>query len=103
MKSSNDRGKKELTQSLKEIYDGNDAQLSVVAEFERDYAPQNAIWWYTRNIWLFPLLNKLLRSHDFDLLIPFQFFITDLYEQLTHLTMILFSMSIADRQLPQRN
>jgi tetratricopeptide (TPR) repeat protein len=84
MKSSNDRGKKELIQSLQQIYDGNDAQLSLVAEFERDYAPENAIWWYTRNTWLYPLLNKSLRSHDFDLLIPFQFFITDLYKQLAH-------------------
>ncbi|CAF1388067.1 unnamed protein product [Rotaria sp. Silwood1] len=83
MKTSSEKSKNELINFVKDIYKDNDEQLRVICEFEREYVPQNAIWWYTRETCFYRLLNKALRSHDFGLLLQFRFFITDLHKQLT--------------------
>jgi tetratricopeptide (TPR) repeat protein len=83
MKRSPEKGQKDLIDLLKKTNEDNDEQLRFISEFEREYAPQNAIWWYTRETCFYRLLNKALRVHDFGLLLEFRFFITDLYEQLT--------------------
>ncbi|CAF1115678.1 unnamed protein product, partial [Rotaria sordida] len=50
--------------------------------FERNYTPDKAIWWYTRNSFLSRLLNKALRTQNIDILFLFQFFIVNIREQL---------------------
>lgn len=83
MKQSPEKARKELINILNDIYEDNDTQLKIIAEFEREYIAQNAVWWYTRETCLYRLLNKALRDHDFGLLLQFRFFIIDLYKQLT--------------------
>jgi tetratricopeptide (TPR) repeat protein len=83
MKQVPKKTKKELLDYLRNIYRDNDEQLRLIGEFERDYSPDRAIWWYTRSTFLYRVLNQALRCHDFDILIAFRFFISDLYKQLS--------------------
>jgi tetratricopeptide (TPR) repeat protein len=82
MRRSPEKGRKDLLDLLKDTYEDNDVQLSIISEFEHEYVPEKAIWWYTRETCFYRLLNKALRAHDFGLLLQFRFFITDLYNQL---------------------
>lgn len=69
----------------KKFYQDNRSELQVIEEFERDYVSDRAVWWYTRESFLYRLLNKALRVQDMDLLFLFRFFIRDLHQQLERL------------------
>jgi hypothetical protein len=53
-----------LVYVLKTYYDCKETDLKVLEEFERDYQPNKAIWWYTRETILYRLLNKGLRVKE---------------------------------------
>lgn len=74
--------KNELITFCKEEYKNNTLMLSIIAEFEKDYTPERALWWYTRESFLYRMLNKALRTQDIDLLFLFRFFLRDLQKQL---------------------
>ena len=57
----------------------------VIAEFERDYCPQFAITWYTRESFVFEMLNLALRMLEADTIINMGFFIRDLHKQIQEL------------------
>lgn len=63
-------------------YKDNKAELNILEEFQRDYVSQSSLWWYTRESFLYRLLNKALRVQNIDLLFLFRFFIRDIEEQL---------------------
>jgi hypothetical protein len=52
----------------------------MIDEFEMDYSSENALWWYSRDSFLYGMLNKALRTQDIDTLFLFRFFIRDIYE-----------------------
>ncbi|CAF4364514.1 unnamed protein product, partial [Rotaria sp. Silwood2] len=60
----------------------NKNELSIVHEFEENYSSDRAIWWYTRESFLYRQLSKALRVQNIDLLFIFRFFIRDIQEQL---------------------
>ncbi|CAF1228013.1 unnamed protein product, partial [Didymodactylos carnosus] len=60
-------------------------QLNYIDEFEEWYDPMNAIFWYTRDTFLFRLLNKALREQDVNTLYSLRYFIKDLHLQLKQL------------------
>ncbi|CAF1178735.1 unnamed protein product [Didymodactylos carnosus] len=74
--------KTELVLLGKEIYKGNEQELDIIEEFDKNYKPSKAIWWYTRECFLFRLLNKGFRVQDIDILFAYRFLITDMYKQL---------------------
>lgn len=75
--------RQELIDICKQYYENNSEQLTIINEFDKTYKKENAIWWYTRECYLYRILNKALRIQDFDILFALRFFITDLSEQLT--------------------
>ncbi|CAF0950493.1 unnamed protein product [Rotaria sp. Silwood1] len=81
MKSS-DADKKKLIQFCKDEYYDNEPQLAVVGEFERDYKSRKALWWYTRDAFVYSMLNKALRIQNTELLLLFRFVIRDIYQRL---------------------
>jgi tetratricopeptide (TPR) repeat protein len=78
--------KMELCEFFREEYHGNNADLVVIDEFERDYSSDRAIWWYTRECFLYRLLNKALRIQDSEILYKLRFFIKDLHLQIKQLS-----------------
>ncbi|CAF1108164.1 unnamed protein product [Didymodactylos carnosus] len=71
-----------LVTTLKNYYDGKNEELRVFDEFERDYTPSKAVRWYTRDTFLYRILNRALRQHNVEIVFLFGFFIRDLYRQL---------------------
>jgi tetratricopeptide (TPR) repeat protein len=81
MKSSSNE-KQELITFCKQQYKDNPTELQIVKEFKRNYSPDRSLWWYTRQSFLYRLLNKALRVQNIDLLYLFRFFIRDLRKKL---------------------
>jgi tetratricopeptide (TPR) repeat protein len=63
----------------------NTATSNVITEFERDYCPKSSIRWYTRESFVYEVLNRALRKLEADTIINMGFFIRDLHQQLEEL------------------
>ncbi|CAF2626878.1 unnamed protein product [Rotaria sp. Silwood2] len=81
MKSTT-KDKTDLISLCQKEYLNNKPELAVVYEFQRDYQPERALWWFTRDSFLSRLLNKALRVQNTNLLLLFRFFIHDIERQL---------------------
>ena len=90
-----DKGKREFIKFCRELYAGNNTELLVVDEFERFYPRQpsiddsnedpSPIWWYTRDCFIYSMLNKALRTQEIDIIIKMGFFIHDMHQQIEQL------------------
>ncbi|CAF4065287.1 unnamed protein product [Rotaria sp. Silwood1] len=61
---------------------GNEKDLQYIDEFEEYYNASNAIFWFTRDIFLYRLLNKALRELDIDTIYSLRYFFKDLHTKL---------------------
>ncbi|CAF1248730.1 unnamed protein product [Didymodactylos carnosus] len=68
--AANDR--QELINLCKKPYVGNHIELELLKESEETYSPEEAVRWYTRDSFIYKMLNKALRVQDMDTLIAFQ-------------------------------
>lgn len=82
MRVEDSSSREEIIQTLREHYDDNPQQLAFIEEFEREYTPEKAVWWYTRETCFYRFLNKELRLQNMDLVFSCRYFIVDLYKQL---------------------
>ena len=60
-------------------------ELRMIDEFDRDYRPDKAIWWYTRECFIYGMLNHALRLLESDIIVDMGFFIHDLHQQIEQL------------------
>ena len=79
---SNSTDKNELITICRQEYENNPNELTILDEFQKDYTADRALWWYTRESFLYRSLNKALRIQNIDLLYLFRFFMRDIAEQL---------------------
>ncbi|CAF0808369.1 unnamed protein product [Adineta steineri] len=75
----------DLAACSREVFGDNPTELQVINEFERDYDPQQAIWWYTRECFTYKMLNQALRILDVDMIINMGFFLRDVHQQIQRL------------------
>ncbi|CAF4105985.1 unnamed protein product [Didymodactylos carnosus] len=80
-----DTSKQDMIDACRMHYEHNEAELRYIDEFDKNYQKHQAIWWYTRECFLYRMLNKALRVQDTGILFKFRFFIKDLHDQLTAL------------------
>lgn len=77
-------------------YDDDDEAKKVIDEFEKAYPytleedgtltnDPSPIWWYTRESFLYSMINKALRTQDTDTIIKMGFFMSDLHRQIDEL------------------
>jgi tetratricopeptide (TPR) repeat protein len=76
--------KDEFIARCNQTYKGNDTELAVVNEFIKKYLPDRALWWYTKESFIYRMLNKALRVQNTDVLFLFRFFIVDLQQHLNN-------------------
>ncbi|CAF3348512.1 unnamed protein product [Rotaria sp. Silwood2] len=81
----NEHAKQTLVELCREQYHGREPELRIIDEFERDYNPHSAIWWYTRECFTYKMLNHALRTMDSDIVIKLGFFLCDLHRQIEQL------------------
>ncbi|CAF1462510.1 unnamed protein product [Adineta steineri] len=60
-------------------------QLKLVDEFKDKYKANKAVWWYTRESFLYPLLNQAFRVENITMLLLCQFVIRDIHQQICDL------------------
>jgi len=76
---------RQFVEFCRKYYATDDNQLSVIDEFDHNYKNHSPAWWYTRECFLYKMLNKALRTHDIDILCKMGFFARDLHQQLKEL------------------
>ncbi|CAF1099611.1 unnamed protein product [Adineta steineri] len=74
-----------LTMYWSNLYSNNMIQLNIIDEFKRNYHPEKAILWYTREYFTYQMLNQALRTLDANIIINMGFFIRDLHQQINQL------------------
>ena len=77
--------KQEMIDELRRVSSDNDIFLKQIDDFDRSYHSNAAIQWYTRDSFLYRLINRALRYEDTELIIKYRFFIIDLYQKLEEL------------------
>jgi tetratricopeptide (TPR) repeat protein len=73
---------KKFAEYCREVFDGNEKELNYANQLERKYPDKTPIWWYTCECFLYPMLNRALRTTDVDIIIQMGFFIGDLHRHI---------------------
>ncbi|CAF0903752.1 unnamed protein product [Adineta steineri] len=74
-----DEHRKEFINYCRDIYDDDENELQNINQLQTTYKNNIPIWWYTRNAFLYSMLNQALRLMDVDMIIRMGFFINDLH------------------------
>lgn len=67
-----------MLDASRHYYRDNICELQRINEFERCYKCEDAINWYTKNSFVYHLINKVLRTENIEQLYLFRYFIQDL-------------------------
>ena len=77
----------------------NKDELNNIEKFHQEYHDHTPIWWYTRESFLYPMLNRALRIMDVTVVINIGFYIVDLHRQIQQLHRKQFNQPNSCRQL----
>ena len=80
--ASSNNPQKDFIEEAKRLYNTDKPGPSQIDQFSREYQSQDAIKWYTRDSFVYRLVNKALRTRDICLIFKFRFIIQDIYKQL---------------------
>ena len=80
--TANKMDKKELISCFEKEYKDNRFELAKLREFEKSYAQDNALWWYTRDSFFYKTLNTALRKQDIHMMFLYRSYIVDINSQL---------------------
>ncbi|CAF1518114.1 unnamed protein product, partial [Rotaria sordida] len=67
-------------------YVAKDDDSCALDEFQKQYNPTNAVYWYTKNTFIYRLVNKAIKTRDIDILYTLKSLIVDLQTQLEQLS-----------------
>jgi tetratricopeptide (TPR) repeat protein len=77
--------KKEMIDECRAQYADNSVQLRMIDEFYNKYNENLSIDWYTKDCFLYRLLNKAFRTENIDIIFNYHYFLSDLTKELTKL------------------
>jgi tetratricopeptide (TPR) repeat protein len=63
-------------------YRANPQELLFLKDLKQNYSSHSPVWWYSQESFLYRMLNKALRTHQYDILYLLRVFIRDLHEQI---------------------
>ncbi|CAF0759070.1 unnamed protein product [Rotaria sp. Silwood1] len=64
-------------------YANNYEQLSIIDHFEKNYRPQKALWWLTRQCFVWRILQRIQRTFEIDIIYKLGFLLKHAHTQLT--------------------
>jgi hypothetical protein len=82
LSSKTNRMNEKMLQRCRLYCVGNDVELHKLDRFENNYWSDNAIREYTKDTFLYRMLNRALRTQDMEIILDLRYFILDLYNQL---------------------
>ena len=74
--------KRNLIEFCRLHYADNPDEMRNIDEFESEFIPQRAIWWFTRNCFISKMLTRALHTEEVDLLFKMRFFMQCLRAEL---------------------
>ena len=74
--------KKKLVDFCRPHYTENSSESKIINEFVERYPDPSAGWWYTRECFLYKMLNKALRTQEVEMIIKMGFFVRHLHQQI---------------------
>jgi hypothetical protein len=81
----NDFARDEMIEACRTQFAFNPVELAKIDIFERTYVEKDAITWYTKDCFLYRLLNESLYIKSIDLIVKLRYFIRDLHNQLAEM------------------
>ena len=63
-------------------YANNNEQLRMIDDFETNYRPQKALWWLTRQCFIWRVLQRMQRTYEIDILYKLGFIVKHAHTQL---------------------
>ncbi|CAF3741192.1 unnamed protein product [Rotaria sp. Silwood1] len=69
-------------------YENDQIEKNKILEFQQIYSSDTCIRWYTRDTFLYLLVNRALRTQNINDIFKYRFYIKDLYQQLESLSAI---------------
>ncbi|CAF2991378.1 unnamed protein product [Rotaria sp. Silwood2] len=66
-------------------YSDNKCKVDAIRQFENDYERHSPIWWYTKELFIYSMLNQALRTQYSEIVIRMGFFMQDLHRQIEDL------------------
>ncbi|CAF1168295.1 unnamed protein product [Adineta steineri] len=69
----------------RDAFEGNTKEIENVKQLEGEYHNKTPVYWYTCQMFLYPMLNHALRLMDGNIIMRMGFFIGDLYRQIQQL------------------
>ncbi|CAF1070498.1 unnamed protein product [Adineta steineri] len=74
----------------RDAFKGNAKEIENINQLEHEYHNRAPIYWYTCNMFLYPMLNCALRLMDGDIITRMGFFISDLHQHIEQLHQIQY-------------
>ncbi|CAF1592654.1 unnamed protein product [Rotaria sp. Silwood1] len=74
--------KEQFIDYVHNFYANNEIQLNAINEFKHTYEHYSPIWWYTKELFIYSILNRVLRIQDIDIIMKMGFFIQDFHQQI---------------------
>ncbi|CAF1376284.1 unnamed protein product [Adineta steineri] len=68
-----------------DAFEGNTKEIENIKQLESQYHKKTPIYWYTCDMFLYPMLNRALRMMNGDIITHMGFFIRDLHRQIEQL------------------
>jgi hypothetical protein len=68
LEETDEQTKRDMIIFCRQFYTGNERELNIFNEFEREFFPEHAIYWYTRECFIYKILNKALWTLELDIL-----------------------------------
>jgi hypothetical protein len=69
---------KQIAEFCRDYYLDNHHELKIINEFEKTYYDHTPIWWYTRQCFLYLMINRALQTQDIEFIINMGSFIQEL-------------------------
>ncbi|CAF0722694.1 unnamed protein product [Adineta steineri] len=69
----------------RDVFEGNKEEIKNIKRLEGEYHKRTPIYWYTCQMFLYPMLNRALRLMDGDIITRIGFLIGDLHRQIEQL------------------
>ncbi|CAF3925960.1 unnamed protein product, partial [Rotaria sp. Silwood2] len=80
-----DSSKSKLVEFCQAQYADSVLQLGLIDEFEQEYNNALAIEWYTKESFLYAMLNRALRNQDIETIMKMGFFLQDLHQRIAEM------------------
>jgi hypothetical protein len=71
-----------LTDYCQKLYHENDREIELIKEFEANYQSNQVLYWYTKDCFVYHMLNRAIRMKDMKILFQLGFLIRDIHQQL---------------------